>query len=533
MWLTIGGESIHEGERPLSELLGDERVSTSGPAPGEFQEAIESHLGDDGVLVLTIAASMSGTHEAATIAAGQLGDRVRVVDTATAAGAEALVVLAAAAAAERGASLDEVEAEAKDVAERVQLVASVPSLDHLVRSGRVPGIAGWAGRRLRINPLFEFRGGRVHRLRPALSGDAATDRMVGRLLRSREPNTRLHVAALHALAPGAAEGVLERVEAEVTPATKFVGEFGSVMVVHTGPGLYGLAWWWEPDGRDDYYRSRAHRGVEHPVDGVADRGDGLRGEGVAHGGHDLQAARLVRRLRRARRRRRRARTGRRRRAGTPPAPEPSGPARSAARGSSSAVRPARPSSGTPAARPTRVRVSPAASTPCTLRGRRHCAGQLTDTTPASPSACAAYRKRGDRAHRRADEHDVFVALACGVHGRRHVVTLEVAERRVTLGRAVAARVVTHDVDAVGVERFRHVAHGGVVGRCGEAVHEDDGRARCVDPQPLAPGEDDVVGCREQRCRHARPGQLSDCCTHSATSSSRPGIGAGPVTRPRR
>ncbi len=249
MWLTIGGESIREGERPLSELLGDERVSTSGPAPGEFQEAIESRLDDD-VLVLTIAASMSGTHEAATVAAGELGDRVRVVDTATAAGAEALVVLAAAAAAERGAALDEVEAEAKDVAERVQLVASVPSLDHLVRSGRVPGIAGWAGRRLRINPLFEFRGGRVHRLRPALSPEAATDRMVGRLLRSREPNTRLHVAALHALAPGAAKGVLERVEAEVTPATKFVGEFGSVMVVHTGPGLYGLAWWWEPDGDD-------------------------------------------------------------------------------------------------------------------------------------------------------------------------------------------------------------------------------------------------------------------------------------------
>jgi DegV family protein with EDD domain len=252
MWLTIGGESVREGERPLSELLGDERVSTSGPAPGEFEEAIASRLDDaDGVLVLTIAASMSGTHEAAMVAAGQLGDRVRVVDTATAAGAEALVVLAAAGAADRGASLDEVEAEAKDVVERVQLVASVPNLDHLVRSGRVPGIAGWAGRRLRINPLFEFRGGGVRRLRPALSADAATDRMVGRLLRSREPNTRLHVAALHALAPDAAEGVLERVEAEVTPATKFVGEFGSVMVVHTGPGLYGLAWWWEPDGRDD------------------------------------------------------------------------------------------------------------------------------------------------------------------------------------------------------------------------------------------------------------------------------------------
>jgi DegV family protein with EDD domain len=250
MWLSIGGQSVREGERPLSELLGDERVSTSGPAPGEFAAAIEPRLTDDGVLVLTIASTMSGTHEAATVAARQLGDRVRVVDTATAAGAEALVVLAAASAAERGASLDEVEAVAKDVVERVQLVATVPNLDHLVRSGRVPGIAGWAGRRLGINPMFEFRGGKVHRLRPALSADAAMDRMVNRFRRSREPNTRLHVAALHALAPEAATGLLERVEAEVTPATKFSGEFGSVMVVHTGPGLYGLAWWWEPDGAD-------------------------------------------------------------------------------------------------------------------------------------------------------------------------------------------------------------------------------------------------------------------------------------------
>ena len=248
MWLTIAGQSVREGERPLSELLGDERVATSGPAPGEFEAAIEPRLGDDGVLVLTIAASMSSTHEAATVAARELGERVRVVDTATAAGAEALVVLAAAAAAERGASLDEVEAVAKDVVERVQLVASVPNLDHLVRSGRVPGIAGWAGRRLGINPLFEFRGGKVHRLRPALSADAALDRMGSRFRRSQEPNTSLHVVALHALAPDAAERLLERVEAEVAPATKFTGEFGSVMVVHTGPGLYGLAWWWEPDG---------------------------------------------------------------------------------------------------------------------------------------------------------------------------------------------------------------------------------------------------------------------------------------------
>ena len=39
--------------------------------------------------------------------------------------------------------------------------------------------------------------------------------------------------------------ILARIAATDDLATAFVGEFGPVMVVHTGPGLAGLAWWWE------------------------------------------------------------------------------------------------------------------------------------------------------------------------------------------------------------------------------------------------------------------------------------------------
>ena len=122
-------------------------------------------------------------------------------------------MLAAAQAARTGASLDVVEARARAVLERVRLVATLSSLDHLVRSGRVPGIAGWAGRRLGINPLFEFRGGAVRRLRPALSREAALDRII-QLVRRDTPadgSGRLHVAALHALALDVAEELLARV----------------------------------------------------------------------------------------------------------------------------------------------------------------------------------------------------------------------------------------------------------------------------------------------------------------------------------
>ena len=247
MRLVVGDESVLEGERDIDELLAADQVSTSGPNPAEFEDAIRSVLTDDGVLVLTIAASMSSTYQAAVVAARAVGDDVRVVDTLTAAGAEALVVLAAAGAAADGATLDEVEVVAKQVIEQVRLIATVPSLDHLVRSGRVPNIAGWAGRRLGINPLFEFGGGKVRPLRPALSYDAAFERIVGQFRRSEPSGARAHVVALHAAAPDAASSLLARVEEQVTPASAFVGEFGPVMVVHTGPGLVGLAWWWEED----------------------------------------------------------------------------------------------------------------------------------------------------------------------------------------------------------------------------------------------------------------------------------------------
>ena len=174
---------------------------------------------------------------------------MRVVDTMTAAGAQALVVLAAADAARAGEALDDVVLRAEDVARRVRLVATVPDLDHLVRSGRVPGIAGRAGRALGINPLFEFRGGHIRALRPALGIDAALDRIVSRYERTRVDGARARVAVLHALAPERAERLRARVDPGDGSVDAFLGEFGAVMVVHTGPGLVGLAWWWDTPHR--------------------------------------------------------------------------------------------------------------------------------------------------------------------------------------------------------------------------------------------------------------------------------------------
>ncbi len=193
MWLTIGGVSVREDEITLAELLAHDDVTTSGPTPGAFEAAVKEcqRTTDDGVLVCTIASTMSGTYESAVVGARAAGGDVLVLDTTTAAGAQALIVLAATAAAERGASLDEVVQVARDAIPETRLLAMVPTLDHLVRSGRVPNIAGWAGRRLGIAPLFEFRDGGARPLRPALGAAAALDRIVSRWRKERVPDARV------------------------------------------------------------------------------------------------------------------------------------------------------------------------------------------------------------------------------------------------------------------------------------------------------------------------------------------------------
>src|SRR3954453_18858302 len=98
--------------------------TTSQPSVGDFIAAYEPLLaaGDD-VVSIHISAGLSGTDGSARQAAEQLerdgkgGERVHVVDSATAAGGLGLLALTAARARDRGAGTDEVLAEVRSARE--------------------------------------------------------------------------------------------------------------------------------------------------------------------------------------------------------------------------------------------------------------------------------------------------------------------------------------------------------------------------------------------------------------------------------
>jgi DegV family protein with EDD domain len=250
--LSVAGRTLRDGELTLEEILAHvdagEAVTSSGPTPGDFLDALERSTGQAGALILTVAHRLgASTFESARTAAGLAANPVRVVDSATAAGGQGLIALAAATRARTGATLEEVEARAIEVRDQVRVVASLSRLDYLVKGGHVPSVVGWAGRTIGLRPLIELSEGSVRPLRPALSAEAARDRMLQELWTSQPPAGGLHLAVLHALAGDAASELLAAVRVHVEPVEAFIGTFSTVMVIHSGPDLLGLAWWWEND----------------------------------------------------------------------------------------------------------------------------------------------------------------------------------------------------------------------------------------------------------------------------------------------
>ena len=244
--LTVDGNEVSDDALTPHELLAAGALSTAAPSPGAFASAVRERQSADGVAVLTLSAKLSSSHQAAVLGAAEAGGRAIVVDTANAAGGQALAVHAACAAARRGADLAQVAEAARRVAARVHLMGVLGSLDQLARSGRIPAMAGRAGDRLGVRPLFDVHDGRIRRLLPSRSTASAHRRILDQWRQSRPPEVRaLHVAAVHAGAPDDAKALLAAVQAESEPATAFIGGFGGALVATAGIGVSGLAWWWE------------------------------------------------------------------------------------------------------------------------------------------------------------------------------------------------------------------------------------------------------------------------------------------------
>jgi len=232
----VDGEGL-DGEldprRVWRALRRGEGVKTRAPSVLDYLLAVEE-TGFDATVVVTAGSAFTGMHDHALRAAAMSARPVLVVDSGTAAAAQGLVVAAAHAAAATGASAAEVAAAAAEAASRVDLVATLPGVASLERSGHVPAAVLDTARRCEPSPLFRLVDGELvpGDLSPPDPIAAIADAWAASGAAASDPAT-----VFHADAPVAAR----RLRAALGPHTTTV-RFTLAMAVHTGPGVVGAAW---------------------------------------------------------------------------------------------------------------------------------------------------------------------------------------------------------------------------------------------------------------------------------------------------
>ena len=218
--------------------------TTSQPSIGDFLAVWEPLLqaGQD-IVSIHLAGGISGTCESARQAQSLLverglGERIEVIDGETACGGLGLVLLAAAAAAHKGAEKDAVVARAREARKALKIWFCVDTLEYLRRGGRIGNAQAWIGSTLKIKPILslDYEITPVERVRTA---KRAFERMVQYAQELHDSGADRWVVQ-HIQATEQAERLIDRCREIFDSEPIFTSEVGPVIGTYTGPGLLGV-----------------------------------------------------------------------------------------------------------------------------------------------------------------------------------------------------------------------------------------------------------------------------------------------------
>jgi len=223
----------------------------SSPASvGEYMDAYrEASARAESILCLTLSSKLSTLYEMARVAREEARDElpqtlIEVVDSKTAAVGEGLIILAAARAAAKGKSLDEVTQVAKAVRDRVSVIGIMETIRYVYRTGRIPRITAKVGSMLNIKPIFTITEGVVHIAGLSRSKEQAVKRAL-EIMRRAVGASPVHVAVAHADALEEGERLKEQISSEFNCIELWLTDFSAVMAYAAGTGVLAIAFYTE------------------------------------------------------------------------------------------------------------------------------------------------------------------------------------------------------------------------------------------------------------------------------------------------
>jgi DegV family protein with EDD domain len=246
--VVVEGQSYDEGtfdpERLAAALRAGTEVTTSRPSPAVFSQIYEAAAssGADAVVSIHLSGHLSGTVDAAALAAKESPIPVHVVDSGQLGMALGFAVRSAATVAREGGDAETVARTARERAASASSFIYVDTLAHLRRGGRTETRGGIS--RLPVKALLEVRDGRVvpaDMVRTASRGLARLAELAVEAVDDAECDVAVqHLAGAERAAALAARVTEELAARGRQPVSLVVREVGAALGAHAGPGMVAV-----------------------------------------------------------------------------------------------------------------------------------------------------------------------------------------------------------------------------------------------------------------------------------------------------
>ena len=211
--------------------------ATSVPPPAAFADAYNKLAEKTNeIVVISLTSKLSATYQVALQAVGLMKKRCRVevLDSQWAIMAQGFIAIAAAKAAQAGASLDEVLDVARHIMRRVDMCAAFDTLEYLERGGRIGKAQAFLGSLLKVNPIIGMKGGEVRPLARERSRSKAIDYLYNFVTGFGNVEK---LAVEYATDSDEANKLVRRLHSKYPQVPIYLSRTSPVIGTHTGPGL--------------------------------------------------------------------------------------------------------------------------------------------------------------------------------------------------------------------------------------------------------------------------------------------------------
>jgi DegV family protein with EDD domain len=214
---------------------------TSTATPADFAQ-IFTKLAEETkeILTITLSEKFSGTYAAALQGKAMVGKdcRIEVIDSKAGAGAQMLLVIAAAKMAQAGANLEQIADRVRRAISKVHVRVSFDTLEYLRRGGRIGMAQAFLGSLLKVNPIVGVKDGATFPIARLRNRAQAMDFLVNFV---RGFSRIESVAIEDATTPDDLQTLAGRLKDVVPPERIHRSRVSPVIGTHVGPHVLAVA----------------------------------------------------------------------------------------------------------------------------------------------------------------------------------------------------------------------------------------------------------------------------------------------------